>query len=133
LSAGAGAELLVLCETITADGSVTADEAEQLRAWLDDNASTDLPAVQFLAETVNRILADGHVTPDERRELHQALERVLPPETRQQAKQRRVATETVERARNEHVYGPTSWSPAFISRAATVSLPSTWQRGMLCF
>jgi hypothetical protein len=104
LSAGAGAELLVLCETITTDGSVTEGEAEELKAWLDVNASTDLPSIQFLTEIVNRILADGRVTDEERRELHQALERVLPPAARQQAKQNRSATEAAATARNQHVY-----------------------------
>ena len=93
----AGAELLSLCQTITEDGSVSEDEVASLRAWLEQNAATDLPAHQFLAETVQRIIADGKVTAEERDELYAALETVLPPDIRGSVRAKRRTREEAEK------------------------------------
>ena len=37
-----GAELLSLCESVTADGKLTPEEAQALRQWLDDSAVAHL-------------------------------------------------------------------------------------------
>ena len=84
-SSGIGAELLVLCQTVTDDGYLSKDEINELRRWLKDNRDTDLPAIAFLHETVERILADRRITREERQELYQAIELVLPPEARREA------------------------------------------------
>jgi hypothetical protein len=94
--AGAGAELFALCSTITADGSISEAEIEQLQVWLHQNQKTDLPAVGFLCDTVNRIVADRRVTPEEKTELHQALERILPKELREVSKAHRRARKAQE-------------------------------------
>lgn len=78
----AGAELLALCQAITADGMIEDAEIAELRQWLTDHVSEDLPAIAFLTSTVERILADGKVTGDERNELFIAILKVLPPEVR---------------------------------------------------
>lgn len=96
---GAGAELLTLCQTVTADGVLTDEEVRELRAWLDANRSHDLPSIDFLLATVERVLADGKVTGDERRELYAAVEKVLPPEARRQAVSQRKAVESEEKDR----------------------------------
>jgi hypothetical protein len=85
LQTAAGAELLVLCQTITEDGSIKEDEVSALRDWLQRNHDSDLPSVEFLTSTVEKIIADGRVDEWERRDLHKALERVLPPEQRARA------------------------------------------------
>jgi hypothetical protein len=95
---GAGAELLTLCQTITADGVLTAAELTELRAWLKTNRSSDLPAIGFLVTTLERILADGKITKDEQKELYNAIEKVLPPEGRRDAVTQRKAVEAEEKA-----------------------------------
>ena len=101
--AGVGAELLSLCQSVTEDGSLSNDEIAALKEWLDDNRSSDLPAIEFLTATVDRIIADGNVTRAERTELYKAIEVVLPPEARRAAaEQRRAgAAEDWIRDRNE--------------------------------
>src|SRR5688572_8082739 len=74
----AGAELISLCQSITDDGHLVDEEVTALRQWVDDNASTDLPARDFLLQTVRRIIEDGKVTDDERVDLYQAIEKILP-------------------------------------------------------
>jgi hypothetical protein len=78
----AAIELISLCQTVTEDGSLSDEEVAALRQWLEDHVDVDLPARDFLDETVARILADGVVTPDEHDELWRAIETVLPPDLR---------------------------------------------------
>lgn len=77
-----GAELLSLCQTITSDGSLGDEEIHALKGWLVEHRGEDLPAVVYLVPLVERIIADGKVTSDERRELHVTIEAVLPPDIR---------------------------------------------------
>lgn len=97
--AGIIAELITLLETVTADGTITDSEAAELRAWLDANRDSDLPAIDFLRTTLEQILLDGRVTAEERRALHIAVERVLPSELREKARGRRVASQLLNKAR----------------------------------
>ena len=92
-----GAELLSLCESVTADGRLAPEEAEGLREWLDEADAVDLPAASYLREVVERVLADGKVTPDECREVYRAIEAVLPPEVRRQAAAARKEIEATQR------------------------------------
>jgi hypothetical protein len=85
LQAAVGAELLALCQSVTADGVLTSEEIGELKAWLEANRTQDLPAIAFLVATLERILADGKVTREERAELYSAIEKVLPPEARREA------------------------------------------------
>lgn len=93
-----GAELLSLCQSTTADGILAPEEVEGLRAWLADADAADLPAATYLREVVERILADGQVTEDERKELHKAVESVLPSELRRQATAARREIEATAKA-----------------------------------
>ncbi len=95
---GIAAELLGLLETATEDGVISDEEAGALQTWLDDNKTSDLPGIEFLRTTVNHILADGKITQEERRELHKAVERLLPPDLRRVAKERRTAVQNLEKA-----------------------------------
>jgi hypothetical protein len=92
-----GAELLSLCQSVTADGKVAPEEAEGLREWLGEAAAADLPAASYLKEVVERVLADGQITSEEWRELYRAIEAVLPPEVRRQASVSRRDAEAIER------------------------------------
>jgi hypothetical protein len=85
----AGTELLALCQTVTSDGSLSDAEVTELQHWLDENRSSDLPAIEFLTGVVVKILADGKVTSEERTELYKSIEAVLPPELRRDAIARR--------------------------------------------
>jgi hypothetical protein len=82
LETAVGIDLLALCQRVTADGSISSTEADELRRWLEESASIEMPAIGYLRGTVERILADEIITQDELRELHHAVERVMPPEHR---------------------------------------------------
>jgi hypothetical protein len=99
---GVAAEFTLLLEAITADGTISNEEALQLREWLTANQESDLPSVAFLRTAVDQILADG-LDEAERRTLQLAVEKALPPELRKLAKARRTAVEMVgkERARRD--------------------------------
>lgn len=90
LATQAGESLLTLLMSITHDGELSLGEIDSLRQWLSDNAEgTIIPAVAWLRELVTAVLADGHVTTEERAELLLAFERVLPLEERLVAKMKR--------------------------------------------
>lgn len=97
IESGAGAELLSLCQTVTADGSLSDEEVSALSQWLQDNRSAELPAIAFLVPVVEHIVADGVVTADERRQLFQAVERVLPQDVRGMSRAARLAREQIEK------------------------------------
>jgi hypothetical protein len=82
-------ELLALLQTVTEDGHLLDEEVKALRAWLDDNASSDLPAVAHLRDVVGACLEDGAVSPEERAWLYKAIETVMPREHRDLAAVRR--------------------------------------------
>lgn len=94
-----GAELLSLCQVVTTDGSLSEEEVSSLREWLEEHRAEDLPAISHLTTMIDRIVADGRVTPEERRELYIALEAVLPPDVRAIAKRNRRSIEEKERDR----------------------------------
>jgi hypothetical protein len=95
---GISAELFSICQGITSDGVISKDEIVALGLWRRDNRDADLPGIAFLSETLNRIIADGVVTKEERRELFEAIEKVLPPEARTIAKTARRAVEAKRKA-----------------------------------
>lgn len=94
----AGAELLLLCQSITEDGRLSSDEIRLLRDWVNQNWLCELPSAAFLKSLLQRILADGVVTAEERQALHEAVETVLPPELRRDARERRKTIERLEKA-----------------------------------
>lgn len=75
-------DLIALCQHITEDGRLTPGEVVGLRDWLADHRHADLPAIAFLANTVDRVLEDGRITSEEHRELYLAIEATLPPDIR---------------------------------------------------
>jgi hypothetical protein len=97
---GAAAELLMLIETVTADGIITDDEAKMLNQWLDDREVAGLPSIEYLRTILHQVLDDGQITHQERTEIYKALEKVLPPDLRKAAKERRQATEAIARAKD---------------------------------
>lgn len=86
---GAAAELLALLQTISADSKLSTAEIRELHRWLKGHQNAGLPSVEFLKVTIEAIAADGKVTDEERLELFKAIEKVLPPDLREIAKQRR--------------------------------------------
>lgn len=93
LASQEGMDLLILCETVTADGSVSNAEVRLLQKWLVRNQGSSLPAIEFLTATVERIVEDGRITPQERDELHDAIERVMPSQQRAESRMRRLELE----------------------------------------
>jgi hypothetical protein len=104
LGTALGAELLSLCQSVTADGRLAPEELEGLQQWLHDADAADMPAVKYLRTSIERVLADGRITPEEYREVYRAVEAVLPFEARKQALAARQGVETAAAAggRVEH-------------------------------
>jgi hypothetical protein len=97
---GIVAELLMLLETVTNDGTITDNEAHEIAEWLEANrAESSIPGIEFLRTTVREILADGKVSTEERTALYKAVERVLPLEARRGARERRTALDVLGKAR----------------------------------
>ena len=80
-----GAELLSLCQSVTADGRLAPEEIAGLRQWLGDAAAAEMQAARFLRGVIEHVLADGRITAEEYQEVYRAVEAVLPFEARQQA------------------------------------------------
>lgn len=95
----AGAELLSLCQTVTADGVLSDEEVSSLRDWLQENRDESFPAISHLTNVVEEIIADGQITPEERKQLFIAVEAVLFPEVRAIAKNARRSIEQIEKDR----------------------------------
>lgn len=92
-----GAELLALCETVTADGTLDEVETRRILDWLAANESvaTEFPSVAHLLDVARRILVDGKITPAERYEFHKAIEAVMPKAPREAAARARDAADAV--------------------------------------
>ena len=96
---GVVAELLTLLETVTADGTITDSEANEIAAWLEANReASSIPGIEFLRTTVREILSDGKVTSEERTALYKAVEKVLPLEARRVVRERRTALDALGKA-----------------------------------
>jgi hypothetical protein len=80
-----GAELLSLCQSVTADGRLAPEEIAGLQQWLGDAAAAEMQAARFLRGVIEHVLADGRITPEEYKEVYRAVEAVLPFEARRQA------------------------------------------------
>jgi hypothetical protein len=92
-----GAELLSLCQTVTADGRRFPPAPAGLRQWLGDADAAELQAARFLRGVIERVLADGTITAEEYQEVYRAVEAVLPFEARQQAHAVRAQVESSDR------------------------------------
>jgi HIRAN domain-containing protein len=93
----AGIELVALLTELSDDGVVTRDELARLRAWLEVDRGVNFAACPFLHEVIDRITSDGEITEDELDTLASAIERVLPPEIRKHATERRKQQRTARR------------------------------------
>jgi HIRAN domain len=98
LGTALGAELLSLCQSVTADGRLAPEELEALQQWLHDADTAEMPAAKYLRTSIERVLADGRITPEEYREVYRAVEAILPFEARKQALAARTGVETDEAA-----------------------------------
>ena len=84
-----GSALLALLADIVADGKLTDDEIQRLGVWLNDNRDSEMPAIHFLLDCVNGIVARGQLFEADRTELFIGIEKVLPLTERGIAKQAR--------------------------------------------
>jgi hypothetical protein len=92
-----GAELLTLCQSVTADGRLAPEELAGLKQWLSDAQAAKMPAAEHLRFVIERVLADGKITADEYREVHRVVEAALPLEARQHARTARLEAESASR------------------------------------
>jgi hypothetical protein len=77
-----GQDLIDILLEIEEDGILTAEEIRKLNKWLDDKADSDIPAVQFLLRTSDRVVRNKKLTPTRLLEMQSAVERVLPKKIR---------------------------------------------------
>jgi hypothetical protein len=75
-------ELMSMCQSVTADGSLDNREIAELAKWVERNQHSTIPAVGFLRPIVQEIIRDRKVTTAERAELYKVIEKILPPELR---------------------------------------------------
>lgn len=101
----AGLELLAICQQVTSDGRLAVEELDDLQGWLMKYADAPLAGRAYLDATLQRVMADGVVSPEELKEVHAALEKILPPDVRADVVGRRKAHEAAERSRNEPIDG----------------------------
>lgn len=108
-----GAELLSLCQSVTADGRLAPEEIAGLQQWLADAEAAELQAARFLRGVIERVLADGRITAAEYQEVYRAIEAVLPFEARQQAHTAREQAESSDPpARTQAATTPVPVAPA---------------------
>jgi hypothetical protein len=100
LATAAGRELLELLKGLSADGSITREELERLRAWLEANRQAPIQAREFLTSVLDAIPRDGEVAPAELEALQTAIERVLPPDARFVAALHRKRRRAAQREQN---------------------------------
>ena len=100
LASDAGKQLLDLAVRIAADGKLDLGEIKALRAWLRANGSnTEIAAIGYLQDIMNRIAGDGVIDHDELLELHVAIERVIPSAQRTPIVQSRKKRDDAHRER----------------------------------
>lgn len=102
IEAGAGLELLGICQSITSDGRIADEEIQALTLWLKQNATTDLPSIRFLSACMARALQDGVITTEERQSIAKAIEVVLPVSERKYAAALRRQVEQQDRAQEKN-------------------------------
>jgi hypothetical protein len=93
-----GAALLELCQAATSDGRFSPDELAALRQWLAEADFAAMPAARYLRSIVEKVIADGKITPGEYEEVYRAVESILPIEARLQATAARQAAEAADAA-----------------------------------
>jgi hypothetical protein len=98
---GVAAELIGLLEVATADGILSDQEIIEIRQWLDTPEAADLPCFDYLKIVLEHVLSDGKITEHERKEVFKAVERILPPEMAQLAKQRRLAQDMIKKIQRQ--------------------------------
>lgn len=89
-----GAELHTLLQAIKSDGQLSKAEIVQLIGWLRTHRNCDLPAAAYLNAAIEQIVADKVITLEEMAELHKAIEKVMPGESRESAIDSRKAVES---------------------------------------
>jgi hypothetical protein len=115
-----GAELLSLCQSVTADGRLTPEELDGLRQWLREAESAEMPAAKRLSGVIRKVLADGKITPDEYKEVHRAVEAALPFDDRRQAMSARLEVEAAESA--TRIASGSERRPAVLRIGAVIAL-----------
>lgn len=115
-----GAELLSLCQSVTADGRLTPEELDGLRQWLREAETAEMPAAKHLRGVIRKVLADGKITPDEYKEVHRAVEAALPFDDRRQAMSARLEVEAAESA--ARVASGSERRPAVLRIVAVIAL-----------
>jgi hypothetical protein len=93
-----GAALLELCQAATSDGRFSPDELAALRQWLAEADFAAMPAARYLRSIVEKVIADGKITPGEYEEVYRAVESILPIEARLRATAARQAAEAADAA-----------------------------------
>jgi HIRAN domain len=99
LQSAMGVELVSLCQTITQDGRLDQTELSLLQGWLDAHQDASLPSVSYLTAIVKQVLNAGSITDEQLCAVYRAIEKILPPDVRETAREARHKLEIIERAR----------------------------------
>jgi excisionase family DNA binding protein len=76
---------------VTEQGILTKDGIKDVLRWLNANRDIDLPAKDFLLQTVCEVVSDRAITREEADKLHLTIETIMPPAYRKVAVQKRKA------------------------------------------
>jgi hypothetical protein len=120
-----GAALLELCRAATADGHFSPEELAALRQWLAEADFAAMPAARYLRSIVEKVLADGKITADEYRQVHRAVESILPIDARLEALAAREQAEAADAAaaraaRSANGTRPAGWSRSAATRVGLI-------------
>lgn len=77
LRTAAGSELQAVCQNLLKDRKISPDEVWDLGMWLESHRDSKLPAIDFLADAVQRTIVDGQVTSEECNAVRDAIASVL--------------------------------------------------------
>jgi anti-sigma factor RsiW len=97
-SSALGAALVRLCRSATEDGRFSPEELAALRQWLADADSASMSAARYLRSIVEKVLADGRITPAEYKDVYLAVESILPIDERLQATTARQEADAADEA-----------------------------------
>lgn len=76
-------ELLAICDPISENGRFQPTEVEALNTWLAAYGSAAFIPQEQIVATIRRVLSVGVITDSERVTLRSAVDRLLPPDTRE--------------------------------------------------
>ncbi|MDA7541244.1 hypothetical protein N8639_00220 [bacterium] len=76
-SSDKGREILAICHSISNEGQLTPQGLQKLRDWLHQNSGVVIPAVTFIRQIVETVMADNFITKEEGQKLFAAINNLV--------------------------------------------------------